>query len=85
MSSRNSERAALHGPWPSLAEELQALYGDRYEIYRELLEDGRHGDWVARPLPSVSDRAELRAASIPKLVEQLSAAVDETLEEAADD
>ncbi|MEV5707272.1 hypothetical protein [Actinoallomurus sp. NPDC052274] len=81
MSSRNSERAALHGPWPSPAEELQGLYGEQYEIYRELGEDGRHGDWVAHPLPSASHLGELRAADIRKLAERLQAAADEVPEE----
>ncbi|GAB3977709.1 hypothetical protein GCM10029978_068240 [Actinoallomurus acanthiterrae] len=74
MSSRNSERDGLHGPWPSRPEELQAIYGDRFEIYRELLDGGRHGDWVARPLPGTGESAELRATQIDDLAEQLAAA-----------
>lgn len=37
----------LHGPWPSLADELMGLYGDEWNIYREH-EGGTHGDWVAK-------------------------------------
>lgn len=85
MSSRNSERAALHGPWPSPAEELQGTYGDQYEIHRELLRRGRHGDWIASPLPGVSGRKELRAASIAELADQLRDADSATREESADE
>ena len=37
----------LHGPWPTLPEELLGLYGDEWNIYREH-EVGKHGGWVAQ-------------------------------------
>jgi hypothetical protein len=46
MDSR--DRSELHGPWPSPAEELEATYGDEWEIWRERLPDGSHGVWCAR-------------------------------------
>ncbi|MBX9391585.1 hypothetical protein ACFPZ0_05740 [Streptomonospora nanhaiensis] len=44
---RAADRDALHGPWPTEAEALQAKYPD-WEISRELRADGTHGDWYAR-------------------------------------
>ncbi|QBI56776.1 hypothetical protein [Streptomonospora litoralis] len=46
MDNRMAERDALHGPWPTEAEILQTEFPD-WEIWRDVREDGTHGDWCA--------------------------------------
>jgi hypothetical protein len=70
------EEAETH-PQPSPAEALQAEFGDRFQISRDLLPGGSHGDWVARPWPSSDDRhvdpdQEFRAPSISDLRDLLA-------------
>lgn len=62
--------ATLHGPWPTPAEVLAATYGAEWDIFRELLDDGTHGDWIA----SRADGAEHRAAGIEDLADLLASA-----------
>lgn len=47
MDDEGDPRELLHGPWPSPAEELSGLYGADWDIYRVLLPDGKHGNWIA--------------------------------------
>jgi hypothetical protein len=47
MDDEDDLKELLHGPWPSPAEELSGLYGAEWDIYRVLLPDGRHGNWIA--------------------------------------
>jgi hypothetical protein len=75
MNSENARKDALHGPWPSTIEQLEAVYGDRWEIYRELDTDGHHGPWVARPIGSETGGSEeLRANDSDSLAELLAKA-----------
>jgi hypothetical protein len=72
MNSKEARRDTLHGPWPTLSEELEAAYGEDWEIYRELLPDATHGEWIAERLrPTEGDPAELRALTIESLAEKL--------------
>jgi hypothetical protein len=72
-----TQEEADASPQPSPAEALQAEFGDRFEIWRQRLPDGSHGEWVARPWRTsdhstdVADH-ELRAPSITKLRELLA-------------
>jgi hypothetical protein len=70
---RSQERDALHGPWPTRPEELAAQYAGRWTIYRELREDGTHGDWVASPCRPAKDELH-RAGNIERLAELLARA-----------
>lgn len=72
---RSQERDALHGPWPTRSEELAAQYANRYIIYRELHEDGTHGNWVADPHHPDEDE-RLTARVIEHLAEQLQHAAE---------
>lgn len=74
MKSVDTRRDHLHGPWPSLIERLEALYGSGWEIYRELLPGGTHGDWIAKRLRTEDAGApELRAPTPQSLAEKLHA------------
>jgi hypothetical protein len=74
MDCRTRRREALHGPWPSPIEELQALYADEWEIYRDLLLGGKHGDWIAKRLrPRDHSTSLLRAPSVDALARKLEA------------
>lgn len=69
----------LHGPWPSLADELTGLYGDEWNIYREH-EGGTHGDWVAtRHLPLDSTPEGRRAGLTNELRETDSSSLCKAL------
>ncbi|GAB3444225.1 hypothetical protein GCM10027570_13420 [Streptomonospora sediminis] len=46
MDDRTDERDALHGPWPTGSEILQAEWPD-WQIWRDRRDDGSHGDWCA--------------------------------------
>ncbi|MGA4995862.1 hypothetical protein [Nonomuraea bangladeshensis] len=64
--------------WPSLSEEVQALFPD-YVIEREVTAEGRHGDWTARPAADDLDDAALqektlRASTVEALHELLETA-----------
>lgn len=54
-------------PHPSPAEMLRAEYGHVWDIWRELLPGGRHGDWLAEMLPSAGESRHLRAATVEAL------------------
>ncbi|MFB4312959.1 hypothetical protein [Actinomadura sp. 21ATH] len=56
-------------PRPSASEQLIADYGHAWEIWRELLPEGRHGDWMARAITPGADgqHQQLRASTIPAL------------------
>jgi hypothetical protein len=56
MSSKDPRAGGLHGPWPTAAEELEAEYGDDWEIWREVEPDGAHGDWIARRWPTAGQQ-----------------------------
>lgn len=58
-------------PHPSQAEALRAEYGHSWDIWREVLPGGRHGDWLAETVPGVAEHRQLRAASIDELTTQL--------------
>lgn len=75
MDSRISRKPHLkHRPWPSPSEELQARYAGDWEIYRELLREGTHGDWVAKRLRPIQDGTEeIRATSVDSLARKLEA------------
>jgi hypothetical protein len=74
MDNTKAHKNALDGPWPSLAEEIQAIFGADWEIYREILSEGRHGDWIARRLrPVEGDETEIRATGVRSLAERLNA------------
>jgi hypothetical protein len=82
MSRNDPRKDALHGPWPTEAETLQAAYCDQWEIWREIRPDGSHGDWIARRWPTSGDQPEnaceqLPAPTVDALGELLSAADDE--------
>lgn len=66
---------AVETPHPSPAETLRAEYGHAWDIWRELLPSGSHGDWIARCLPTAADPdaepQELRASGIEALAEKL--------------
>lgn len=49
---RAMERDELHGPWPTLIEQVQSAYPE-WDISRELRSDGTHGDWRAQRGDSV--------------------------------
>ena len=71
MSSYQRSQS-LHGPWPTLPEELAAQYTGRWTIYRELDPDGTHGRWVADScLPSRPER--ITAQDIESLADKLAA------------
>jgi len=61
-------------PCPSPAEVLRAEHGHAWEIWREVLPDGRHGDWLAQTLPGVSPHRLLRARTVVELDALLSEA-----------
>ncbi|GAA4226155.1 hypothetical protein GCM10022254_10250 [Actinomadura meridiana] len=63
--------ATVETPRPSAAETLRAKYGDEWDIWRELLPGGRHGDWLAETRPGVEPHQILRAATVNALTEQL--------------
>lgn len=72
--SEEARRDTLRDPSPTVAEELQAAYGEDWEIYRELLSGGKHGDWIARRLRPIEDGTnELRALTVDSLAERLEA------------
>lgn len=74
MDQRRAQKDALHGPWPSPAEELQGLYGDTWNIYRELGTNGDHGDWVAERWTLTEGRTnKLTAGNLDRLRESLAA------------
>ena len=78
MDSRILRKQHLHGPWPSPIEELQARYAADWEIYRDLLPEGKHGDWIAKHLrPGQRGTSEVRAGSVESLAQQLEAAREE--------
>jgi hypothetical protein len=59
-------------PRPSTAEKLVAEYGHAWDIWRDLLPQGGHGDWIAQRYPAPdappdAPREELRAPSIDQL------------------
>ena len=75
MDHEQARRDTLHGPWPTPAEELQGLYGDTWNIHRELGSNGHHGDWIAeRWDPIDGETNKLIAADIESLADQLAAA-----------
>ena len=75
MDCRTRRREALHGPWPSPIEELQALYAADWEIYRDLLPGGKHGDWIAnRREPAAGKVNKITAPHVDSLARQLAAA-----------
>lgn len=63
--------ATVDPPQPSPAERLLAEYGDRWDIWREMLPGGQHGDWLAETLPGAPEHHLLRAATIEDLAEHL--------------
>ncbi|HZB33642.1 MAG TPA: hypothetical protein VE465_26010 [Streptosporangiaceae bacterium] len=69
-----------HSPLPSAAEELQARYSDQWDIWRELRQDGSHGDWIAARLP-IADQEESSERLSAPTVEDLA----EILREATQD
>jgi hypothetical protein len=75
MDCRTRRRDSLHGPWPSHIEELQALYAGGWEIYRDLLPGGKHGDWIAkRREPALGRVNEITTRDVDSLARQLAAA-----------
>jgi hypothetical protein len=46
---------------------LRAKHGHAWDIWREVLPDGRHGDWLAQTLPSGSPQQLLRARTVEEL------------------
>ncbi|WP_030163424.1 hypothetical protein [Spirillospora albida] len=60
-------------PHPSPAEALHAEYGHTWNIWRQTLPDGRHGDWLAEPVNGPEDRV-LRAPNVEALAVLLRAA-----------
>lgn len=54
-------------PEPSQAERLLAEFGDRWDIWREVLPGGRHGDWCAETLPGAPAHCLMRAATVEEL------------------
>jgi hypothetical protein len=74
MDHEQARKDALHGPWPSAVEALQGLYGDTWNIYRELTTSGQHGGWVAvRWNPIEGHANKITAADIDRLRESLDA------------
>jgi hypothetical protein len=73
--NRHDRAADLHGPWPSPAEELEARYGDEWEIWRDRRSDGSHGDWCARRWATDGqpddEREQVQASTIEALDEVL--------------
>lgn len=64
-------------PRPSEAEKLIADYGHAWDIWRELLPGGGHGDWVADRLPGTGEEPQqLRAATVEDLRQALREAAD---------
>ena len=63
--------ATVDTPRPSSAEELRAEYGHMWDIWREVLPEGHHGDWLAETLPNVAEQRSLRAASVEELADLL--------------
>ena len=59
------------GLWPSVAEEVQAIFLD-WLIERDITEDGCHGDWIARHRDN--EERILRAPDIEALRELLKQA-----------
>lgn len=73
-NARRNARPRGHAPMPSRAEELEAEYGDRWEIYRDLGTAGSHGPWRARRLEPIPGREnELADEDIESLATQLAA------------
>ncbi|WP_067796524.1 hypothetical protein [Actinomadura formosensis] len=64
----------METPRPSPAEELHAKHGHAWEIWREVLPGGRHGDWVAHTLPGAPSYRRLRARTVEELDALLSEA-----------
>lgn len=66
---------------PSVADTVQARFSARWDIFREVLEDGTHGDWIARlwssPGQSEDSTTELRASRIDELERLLETDEDE--------
>lgn len=60
----------LHGPWPSLADELIGLYGGEWTIYRERFENGQHGDWVAQRQEKIELTQEFRRAGLANFLRE---------------
>jgi hypothetical protein len=61
-------------PEPTKAERLEALYGDRWEIYREGGPGIGHGPWTARRIGPAKDEPDmLTAPDIDSLGERLAA------------
>jgi alkylhydroperoxidase family enzyme len=71
MDDENNRKDLLHGPWPSLAEELSGRYGADWEIYREILPNGKHGDWIAERRPTGEGAPKLRAKRLELLADRL--------------
>lgn len=65
MRPERQRAESLHGPWPSSIEELQAEHSDKWEIWRDLTSEGRHGDWVARRTSGRQE--EVRASTSEEL------------------
>ncbi|WP_131739350.1 hypothetical protein [Actinomadura roseirufa] len=59
-------------PHPSQAELLQCEFAGEWDIWRELVPTGRHGDWIAERVPGdTAEPTRLRAASVRELAELL--------------
>lgn len=63
---RDNERQALHGPWISEIELVQAEFPD-FTIWREM-HGGKHGDWCAR---AEGDESPVIRAATPKALRAL--------------
>lgn len=55
-------------PRPTQAEALRAEHGDEWDIWRELLPGGGHGNWIAERLDGTR---RLTAATVEDLDQQL--------------
>jgi hypothetical protein len=53
---------------------LRAKHGPIWDIWREVLPGGRHGDWLAQTLPGASSHRLLRARTVEELDALLSEA-----------
>ncbi|GHE32288.1 hypothetical protein GCM10017673_38970 [Streptosporangium violaceochromogenes] len=60
----------MDGYGPSLAEILQSSHPG-WLIWREMLEDGGHGDWCAQPAHATGDDTVLRHTTVEGLAELL--------------
>lgn len=67
---RAMEREELHGPWPTLIEQVEAAYPD-WEISRDRRSDGTHGHWRAR-----RDKEEVAAPTPDELYRRLTESRD---------